>query len=107
QIRADQIDVLVDLSGYTKGNRLLTFARRPAPVQVTAWGYATGTVVDAIDAYFWDPLLVPPHEERFYSERVVHLPNVVCYTPPPAPPPIPPLPALSQGIVTFGPVNRA
>jgi protein O-GlcNAc transferase len=107
QIRADEIDILVDLSGYSAGNRLLLFARKPAPVQVTAWGYATGTGLDAIDAYFSDPVLVPPHEERFYAERVVHLPNVLCYTPPPAPPPIPPLPALSQGFVTFGSFNRA
>jgi predicted O-linked N-acetylglucosamine transferase (SPINDLY family) len=107
QIRADEIDVLVDLSGHSGGHRLLAFARKPAPVQVTAWGYATGTGLDAIDAYFSDPVLVPPHEERFYAERVVHLPNVLCYTPPPVLPPIPPLPVLSNGYVTFGSFNRA
>jgi predicted O-linked N-acetylglucosamine transferase (SPINDLY family) len=106
QIRADQVDVLVDLSGHSKGNRLLTFARKPAPVQVTAWGYATGTGLDAIDAYFSDPVLVPPHEERFYAERVVHLPNVLCYTPPPTLPPIVSLPAARQGHITFGSFNR-
>src|SRR5262249_35737284 len=55
QIRADQIDVLVDLSGHSGGHRLLAFARKPAPMQVTAWGYATGTGLDAIDAYLSDP----------------------------------------------------
>jgi predicted O-linked N-acetylglucosamine transferase (SPINDLY family) len=107
QIRTDEIDVLVDLSGYSQGNRLLAFARKPAPVQVTAWGYATGTSLDAMDAYFTDPVLVPPHEERWYSEQVVHLPNVLCYTPPTALPPIRPLPALENGYVTFGSYNRA
>jgi predicted O-linked N-acetylglucosamine transferase (SPINDLY family) len=106
QVRADEIDVLVDLSGHSRGNRLLAFARKPAPVQVTAWGYATGTGLDAIDAYFSDPVLVPPHEERFYAERVVHLPNVLCYTPPPTLPPVTSLPAAGRGYVTFGSYNR-
>ena len=107
QIRHDQIDVLVDLSGYSGGHRLLTFARKPAPVQVTAWGYATGTGLDAMDAFFIDPVLVPPHEERFYSEQVVHLPNALCYTPPPALPPMTPLPALEHGTITLGSYNRS
>jgi predicted O-linked N-acetylglucosamine transferase (SPINDLY family) len=107
QIRADRIDVLMDLSGYSGGNRLLTFARKPAPVQVTAWGYCTGTGLDAIDAYFSDPVIVPPEDERFYSEKVVHLPNVLSYTVPPVLPPIPPLPVLEKGTITFGSYNRA
>jgi predicted O-linked N-acetylglucosamine transferase (SPINDLY family) len=106
QIRADQIDVLVDLSGHSRGNRLLTFARKPAPVQVTAWGHATGTGLDAMDAYLSDPVLVPPDEERWYAEQVVHLPSVICYTTPPAIPPIPPLPALDNGVITFGSFTR-
>jgi predicted O-linked N-acetylglucosamine transferase (SPINDLY family) len=106
QIRADGIDILVDLSGFSQGHRLLAFARKPAPVQVTAWGYATSTGLDAIDAFFADPVVVPPHEEHLYAERIVHLPNVLCYAPPLAPPPIVPPPALSSGIVTFGSYNR-
>jgi predicted O-linked N-acetylglucosamine transferase (SPINDLY family) len=107
QIRADEIDVLVDLSGYSGGNRILTIARKPAPVQVTAWGYATSTGLDAVDAFFADPVVVPPEAEPLYAEKIVHLPNVVCYTQPPVHPPIPPLPALSQGFITFGSYNRS
>jgi predicted O-linked N-acetylglucosamine transferase (SPINDLY family) len=107
QVRADQIDVLVDLSGHSGGHRLLTFARKPAPVQVTGWGYATGTGLDAIDAFMADPVVVPPDDERFYAEEIVRLPNVVCYSPPPILPALQPLPALTNGFVTFGSFNRA
>lgn len=106
QIRTDRIDVLVDLSSHSGGNRLPVFARKPAPVQVTAWGYATGTGLDAIDAFFADPVVVPPTERGWYAEDVVYLPSVVCYTPPLVPPPITSLPALSRGTVTFGSYNR-
>jgi protein O-GlcNAc transferase len=69
-IRSDDIDILVDLSGHSAGNRLLTFARKPAPVQITAWGYATGTGMAAMDVFFADPVFVPPHERHLYAEPV-------------------------------------
>ncbi len=53
-IRQDGIDILVDLSGHTAGNRLLAFARKPAPIQITAWGYAHGTGMGAMDVFFAD-----------------------------------------------------
>ncbi len=105
-IQEDQIDVLVDLSGYTAGNRLLVFARKPAPIQITAWGYATGTGMQAMDVFFADPVVVPPQEKHYFIEEVRYLPNVVgsFFTEPfPA---VNELPALSDGIVTFGSFNR-
>jgi predicted O-linked N-acetylglucosamine transferase (SPINDLY family) len=107
QIRADQIDILVDLSAHSGGHRLLAFARKPAPIQVTAWGYATGTGLDAIDVFFADPVVVPPEDCHWYAEEVVYLPTVTCYTPPGALPPLTALPARQRGYVTFGSFNRA
>ena len=60
QVRADRIDVLVDLGGHSASGRLLVFARKPAPIEVTAWGYITGTGLDAMDAMLVDPVVVPP-----------------------------------------------
>jgi protein O-GlcNAc transferase len=105
-IRADQIDVLVDLSGHSAGNRLPVFARKPAPVQITAWGYATGTGLDAMGYFLADPIVVPVEGHSAYTEEVVNLPNVVCYGPPPAFPDVTPPPMLSRGHITFGSFNR-
>src|SRR5262249_14171816 len=58
-IRSDRIDILVDLVGHMGGHRLLVFARKPAPIQVTAWGEPTGTGLKTMDYLFADPVLVP------------------------------------------------
>ena len=105
-IREDGIDVLVDLSGHTAGHRLLTFARRPAPVQVSWLGYVDTTGLDAIDAVIADPIFCPPDEEWSFSERVVCLPNVRwCYAGVEGAPPVSELPALQRGTATFGCFN--
>lgn len=108
KIRADQIDVLVDLSGHSAGNRLPMFARKPAPIQVTAWGYATGTGLDAIDYFFADDVLVLPDEERWYAETVVRLPRAMPYWPadPAEVGEVAPSPTLTNGYTTFGVFNR-
>jgi predicted O-linked N-acetylglucosamine transferase (SPINDLY family) len=107
QIRADGIDILVDLAGHTSGNRLLTFARKPAPVQVSWLGYVDTTGLDAFDAVIADATFCPPDEEWSFAERVVRLPSVRwCYAGPEGAPPIAPLPALERGTVTFGCFNN-
>ena len=105
-IRQDGIDILVDLSGHSAGNRLLVFARKPAPIQITAWGYATGTGVQAMDVFFADPVIVPPQEKPYFTEEVRYLPCAVgtFFTDPF--PDVNELPALSEGIITFGSLNR-
>jgi predicted O-linked N-acetylglucosamine transferase (SPINDLY family) len=108
RIRDDGIDILVDLTGHTAGNRLLTFARKPAPVQVTQMvGSGTTTGLSAIDAFLADEALVPPGAERFFSERVIRLPRIpLVYAPPQGMPEVAPLPALKNGHITFGCFSR-
>jgi predicted O-linked N-acetylglucosamine transferase (SPINDLY family) len=107
QVRADRIDILVDLGGHSPSGRLLVFARKPAPVQVTAWGYASATGLDAIDYLLTDPVSVPPEAERWYHETVVHLPSLLCYEPLGSIPDVGPAPIVERGVVTFGSFNRA
>jgi predicted O-linked N-acetylglucosamine transferase (SPINDLY family) len=104
-IRADRIDILVDLSGHSMGNRLLVFARKPAPVQVSAWGLATGTGIATMDYMFADPVMIPAEARCFFAEEIVDLPCAICYEPPHY------LPAAAcaeptDRSVTFGIVNR-
>ena len=107
QIQADQIDILVDLSGHSEGNRLKAFARKPAPVQVTAWGHATGTGLPTIDYLFSDPVACPAAVRSMFAEKIFDLPCLVSIDPlPEGVPPSDP-PALSKGYVTFGVFNRA
>jgi predicted O-linked N-acetylglucosamine transferase (SPINDLY family) len=107
QIRRDQIDILFDLAGHTAGNRLLVFARRPAPIQITWLGYAGTTGLAAIDYVLADRHEIPQVAERYYTERVLWMPQgYLCYTPPPNAPAVSPLPALTTGVVTFGSFNN-
>ena len=61
--------------------RLLAFARKPAPIQGTGWGYATGTGLDCMDYLVSDEVCIPPENERFYHEQVIRLPALLCYDP--------------------------
>jgi predicted O-linked N-acetylglucosamine transferase (SPINDLY family) len=103
QIRSDEIDILVDLSGRTAGNRLPVFAAKPAPLQVSWLGYFATTGLPQMDAILADPVCVPAGEESLYVEQVVRLPHTrLCMSPPvvtelPAAPPV-----LQNGFITFG-----
>jgi protein O-GlcNAc transferase len=105
-IRADGIDLLIDLSGHSGGNRLPVFARGPAPVQITAWGYAAGTGLDTMHYFLADPIVIPAEARAHYTEEVIDLPSLLCYAPAPDAPTVGPLPALSRGHLTFGAFNR-
>lgn len=103
-IRAMQIDILVDLAGYTHGGRLLAFARKPAPVQVAYLGYPNTTGMKAIDYRIVDIHTDPEGiTEALWSEELIRLPRTfACYQPPAKAPPTNPLPARANGYVTFG-----
>jgi len=107
QIRADGIDILVDLAGHTRGNRLLVFARKPAPIQVSWLGYAYTTGLKAIDYFLGDSTLLPAGCEHLFSETLVRLPVCLTYRPPVGVELSGGLPALSKGYVTFGSLSRS
>lgn len=108
QIREDRIDVLFDLSGHTAHNRLLVFARKPAPVQVSWIGYFDTTGLSAIDYRLADEASVPAGAEQGqFVERVVRLPRSAnCFLPPPVDLPVASAPSLRNGYVTFGCFNN-
>ncbi len=106
RIRQDRVDILVDLSGHSTGNRLPVFARKPAPIQVTAWGHGGGTGIPAIDYQFTDPIHIPAWARHLFAETAVDLPCCLTFEPPPSAPPVAGLPALRNGFVTFGCLNR-
>jgi predicted O-linked N-acetylglucosamine transferase (SPINDLY family) len=106
-IRKDDIDILVDLHGHTAGNRLLTFARRPAPVQASYLGCLGTTGLTAIDYYLTDANADPPDgAEVYYQEQLIRLPECgFCYQAGPAPKVDPEPPFRRKRCVTFGCVN--
>jgi protein O-GlcNAc transferase len=103
RIHADRIDVLVELSGHSPGNRLRALAHRPAPVQVSWLDYFHSTGVRAIDVLLSDAVSSPSNSFKHYTERVLHLPSGrLSYTPPDAPAPR----TRTEGPIRFGSFNR-
>ena len=78
-IRDDALDILVDLKGYTVGDRLQIMARRPCDIQLTWLGYPGTTGASFIDYIISDPVVIPPGDEQYYSEKVLRVPH--CYQP--------------------------
>ena len=106
-IHADGVQILIDLSGHTAFNRLLVFACKPAPVQVSWLGYFATTGVAEMDYILGDPHVTPVGEEHHFSEKIKRLPETYfCFTPPADEIDIDELPALKNGYVTFGCFNN-
>jgi predicted O-linked N-acetylglucosamine transferase (SPINDLY family) len=105
RIQSDGVDILVDLSGHSAGNRLTVFARKPAPIQVTAWGNATGTGLSTMDYFFSDPVTVPEAVRHLFVERIYDLPCLITTEGLPNAQPST-LPMVRSGHVTFGVFNR-
>ena len=106
-IREDRIDILVDLAGHTPGNRLLLFARKPAPIAVTYLGYPDTTGLTSIDYRLTDAYADPPGmTEALHTEQLVRLPETfLCPGPMDGAPEVNPLPAATADHVTFGSFN--
>jgi predicted O-linked N-acetylglucosamine transferase (SPINDLY family) len=108
QIRTDQIDVLVDLAGHTAAGRLLIFARKPAPIQVSYMGYANTTGLSTMDYRLTDVHLDPPGMyDSAYSEQSIRLPETYwCYQPADEAPTVNELPLKTAGRITFSCLNN-
>ena len=107
-IISDKIDILIDLSGHTGFNRLPTFARKPAPLQLTWIGYPGTSGLQAMDFYITDRHLSPFGAlEGQFTEKLLRLPATTPFLPYPNAPPISPMPAIENGFITFGSFNRA
>jgi predicted O-linked N-acetylglucosamine transferase (SPINDLY family) len=105
-IRSDQIDILVDLAGYTKNSRIRVMAYKPAPVQVTYLGYPNTTGMPQIDYRMVDAWTDPPSQPSLCTETLVHLEDgFLCYMPPTNTPENEPPPVLKYDYVTFGSFN--
>ncbi|MFQ5508253.1 MAG: tetratricopeptide repeat protein [Leptospirillia bacterium] len=103
RIRADDIDILVDLAGHTAGNQAAVLAEKPAPVQVTYLGYPASTGLPTVDWRITDPVADPAGNERFHVERLARIEGgFSCFAPSPEAPPIGPPPSTSNGFITFG-----
>ncbi|MCP4628069.1 MAG: glycosyltransferase, partial [bacterium] len=107
-VRADRIDILVDLTGHTAGNCLKVFARKPAPVQVTWIGYPNTTGLSSVDYRITDNYADPgDDDEQLYTEKLVRMPQTfLCYRPYDRFPDVGPLPSVHAGFVTFGSFNN-
>ena len=107
-IQADAIDILVDLSGHTGLNRLLVFARKPAPIQVTWIGYPNTTGLSTMDYRITDAFADPiGATEALHTEKLVRMPECFsCFKPPSNAPHVSALPAVARGTITFGSFNN-
>lgn len=107
QIEADQIDVLIDLSGHTGGSRLAAFAYRPAPVMLSMMGYYATTGLPYMDGILLDRWHVQGNTQQDFIEPLILMPDTRwCFYPAfPAPSPAPP-PCISNRYITFGSFNN-
>jgi predicted O-linked N-acetylglucosamine transferase (SPINDLY family) len=107
-IHSDNIDILIDLAGYTVHNRILIFAHKPAPLQMNWIGYPATTGLTTMDYKIVDSYTDPPGmTEQFYTEKLIRLPeSYLCYLPHKDCPDVLELPSIKAGHITFGSFNN-
>lgn len=106
KIRRDEIDILVDLSGYTANNRLPVFCMKPCPIQITGWGYATGVGWPAMDYLVTDRVVLPEDSQDDVWEKPLYLASIIDYQATDGLPEANPLPCLTER-PTFGVFQRS
>ncbi|MDM4014584.1 tetratricopeptide repeat protein [Roseiconus lacunae] len=107
QVIDDEIDILVDLSGHTSGNRLVAWSMKPAPIQISWLGYPNTSGVEAIDYTFSCDIMNPPDEPSYHTEQLLRIPGgSFSFRPPENAPELSPSPLLKKGHVTFGSFHR-
>lgn len=108
RIGQDRIDILVDLAGYTAENRILIFAREPAPILVNWLGYPNTTGLKVMDYRLTDSIADPDGEaDRLHSEKLVRLKHgFLCYQATGSMPPVSGPSYRHQGHITFGSFNH-
>lgn len=106
-IMADSIDILVEMSGHTGRNRLHVLAHKPAPIQVSYLGYPNTTGMQQIDYRLTDDIADTPDQQKYYTEKLVFLPNgFLCYNPGEIMLTVKELPLLHSDHITFGCFNN-
>jgi predicted O-linked N-acetylglucosamine transferase (SPINDLY family) len=106
-IRADRIDILVELAGFTKDSRLLACTARPAPIQISYLGYPNTTGLPQIDYRITDHRADPDDADDFHTETLIRLPRCfLAFAAPEHAPEIAPPPVLHNDCVTFGSFNN-
>ncbi|WP_445621615.1 O-linked N-acetylglucosamine transferase, SPINDLY family protein [Kushneria sp. Sum13] len=108
RIHQDNIDILIDLSGFGEGSRLRTMSRKPAPLIVKWVGGLINTMgLPCFDYLISDHYETPEGCDHSYSEKLIRMPNdYICYLPAPNAPAIKALPAMSNGYITLGCFNN-
>ena len=109
KIRELEIDVLVDVAGHTKGNRLGVFAYKPTPISLSWLGFGYTTGLSAIDYFLTDNIVAPQGSEHLFSEKIWRINDYCycCYEEKAKMGKVGPLPALEKGYITFGTLTRA
>jgi len=103
----DQINILIDLAGHTKNNRMQIFSMKPSPIQITWLGYWATSGLKEMDYIFGDPYVTPLNETEKFIEKVWRLPDCFfCLKEPDYNLRVAPLPSISNGFITFGCFNN-
>lgn len=107
RVRADEIDILVDLAGHTMPpEQLMVFARKAAPIQVSWLGLLSTTGLPQMDYYLGDREIPCPGTESCFSETVYRLPRIAAVYRPALDIPVAPSPSRERGYITFGSFNN-